>query len=91
MTERTIGGLDVFLPYVNDYVNTFTGKSITTQQWKDHLYAFFEKNGGPEKIKALDSIDWNASVYALGFVIVSDIFAGVVLWRGNIPTRRDGV
>ena len=53
----------MFLPYVNDYVNTFSGKSITTQQWKDHLYAFYEKNGGQEKVKLLDSIDWNASIY----------------------------
>ncbi|KAI0685545.1 peptidase family M1-domain-containing protein [Cytidiella melzeri] len=64
--ERTIGGLDVFLPYVNDYVNTFMGKSITTQQWKDHLYAFYEKHGGSEKVKLLDSIDWNAWFYGEG-------------------------
>jgi leukotriene-A4 hydrolase len=59
IAERTVGGLDVFLPYVRDYVDTFSGKSITTAQWKEHLYGFFEKNGGAEKIKALDSIDWN--------------------------------
>ena len=58
-SERTLGGLDVFLPYVNDYVNTFMGKSITTQQWKDHLYAYYQKHGGSEKIKLLDSIDWD--------------------------------
>ncbi|KAF9073998.1 peptidase family M1-domain-containing protein [Rhodocollybia butyracea] len=53
--ERTLGGLDVFLPYVRDYVSTFMGKSITTQEWKEHLYTYYEKNGGAEKIKALDS------------------------------------
>ncbi|KAG5651841.1 hypothetical protein H0H81_007217 [Sphagnurus paluster] len=58
--ERTLGGLDVFLPYVKDYVETFIGKSITTQQWKDHLYGYWTKHGGPDKVKALDSIDWNA-------------------------------
>lgn len=61
LPERTLGGLDVFLPYVKDYVNTYIGKSITTEQWKSHLYAYYERNGGPEKIKALDSIDWNVS------------------------------
>ncbi|KAK0431183.1 hypothetical protein EV421DRAFT_1854688 [Armillaria borealis] len=64
--ERTIGGLDVFLPYVSDYVNTFMGKSITTNEWKAHLYAYYEKHGGPEKIKALDSIDWDAWFYGEG-------------------------
>ncbi|GAW02760.1 leukotriene-a4 partial [Lentinula edodes] len=64
--ERTLGGLDVFLPYVRDYVSTFMGKSITTQQWKSHLYGYYERNGGAEKIKALDSIDWKAWFYGEG-------------------------
>ena len=59
-----MGGLDVFLPYIHDYANTFTGKSITTEQWKAHLYAYFEKNGGLEKIKALDSVEWNVRDFA---------------------------
>ncbi|KAI0089961.1 metalloprotease [Irpex rosettiformis] len=67
--ERTLGGLDVFLPYVNDYVNTFMGKSITTQEWKDHLYAYYNKHGGSEKIKLLDSIDWNAWFYGEGLLL----------------------
>ncbi|KAJ7591549.1 peptidase family M1-domain-containing protein [Mycena floridula] len=64
--EQTLGGLDVFLPYVRDYVKTYIGKSITTRQWKDHLYAYFEKNGGEQKVKALDSVDWNAWFYGEG-------------------------
>ncbi|TEB26297.1 leukotriene-A4 hydrolase [Coprinellus micaceus] len=64
--ERTVGGLDVFLPYIRDYVETFSGKSITTWQWKDHLYQYFEKHGGPEKVKSLDSIDWDAWFYGEG-------------------------
>ncbi|KAF9074017.1 hypothetical protein BDP27DRAFT_1359891 [Rhodocollybia butyracea] len=53
--ERTLGGLDVFLPYVRDYMSTFMGKGIMTQEWKEHLYTYYEKNGRAEKIKALDS------------------------------------
>ncbi|KAJ6459517.1 peptidase family M1-domain-containing protein [Mycena sanguinolenta] len=64
--EQTLGGLDVFLPYVKNYVQTFIGKSITTEQWKAHLYDFFSKNGGPEKIKLLDGVDWNAWFYGEG-------------------------
>lgn len=53
-----LGGLDIFLPYIKDYVKTFMGKSITTQQWKDHLYDYYHQHGGAEKIKLLDSVDW---------------------------------
>ncbi|KAJ7058795.1 peptidase family M1-domain-containing protein [Mycena amicta] len=63
--ERTLGGLDVFLPYVKDYVNTFIEKSITTQQWKDHIYGYYQKNS-PDKVKLLDTIDWNAWLYGEG-------------------------
>lgn len=60
--ERTLGGLDIFLPYVRDYVQTFQGQSITTEQWKDHLYAYWAKQGA-DKVKALDSVDWNVSCH----------------------------
>ncbi|KAK7041806.1 Leucyl aminopeptidase yscIV [Paramarasmius palmivorus] len=64
--ERTLGGLEVFLPFIRDYVDTFMGKSITTEQWKEHLYSYYRKNGGEEKVQALDSIDWNAWFYGEG-------------------------
>ncbi|KAL0950506.1 hypothetical protein HGRIS_007315 [Hohenbuehelia grisea] len=64
--ERTLGGLDVFLPYVRDYVNTFIGGNVTTEAWKEHLYGYFRKHGGEEKTKALDSVDWNAWFYGEG-------------------------
>ncbi len=62
--ERMLGGLDVFLPYIYDYVNTFIGKSITTEQWKKHLYAYFEKHGGEEKINALNRVKWDVRIAA---------------------------
>jgi leukotriene-A4 hydrolase len=58
-SEQTLGGLDVFLPYIRDYVSSFQGKSITTWDWKAHLYNYFERHGGPEKIDALNSVDWD--------------------------------
>ncbi|TRM61567.1 hypothetical protein BD626DRAFT_549145 [Schizophyllum amplum] len=64
--EQTVGGLDVFLPYIRDYVETFSGKSITTGQWKEHLYGWFMDHGGDEKIAALDSIDWDGWFYGEG-------------------------
>jgi leukotriene-A4 hydrolase len=64
-SENTLGGLDVFLPYIRDYVKTFQGKSITTWDWKAHLYAYFERHGGGEKLDALDSVDWDVSSHSL--------------------------
>ncbi|KAJ7075001.1 peptidase family M1-domain-containing protein [Mycena belliarum] len=64
--ERTLGGLEVFLPYVKEYVNAFIGKSITTEQWKAHLYEYYTRNWGPEKIALLDSVDWQAWLYGEG-------------------------
>ena len=56
--ERVLGGLDVFLPYIHDYVYTFTGKSITTDVWKAHLYKYFTEHGGDEKLEVLNSVQW---------------------------------
>ncbi|KAF8480769.1 leukotriene-A4 hydrolase [Russula ochroleuca] len=64
--EQTLGGLDVFLPYVRDYVSSFQGKSITTWDWKAHLFTYFENHGDPEKIDALNGVDWDAWFYGEG-------------------------
>ncbi len=75
--ERTLGGLDVFLPYIKDYVSTFMGKSIITDQWKDHLYGYYEKHGGAEMIKKLDSIDWDVGgSLSLRLVLISIVRHG---------------
>ncbi|KDQ17535.1 hypothetical protein BOTBODRAFT_172006 [Botryobasidium botryosum FD-172 SS1] len=71
--ERTLGGLEVFLPYVKDYVNTFRGKAIRTGDWKAHLFAYWRQNGGEEKIKLLDSVDWEAWFYGEGMDLPVDI------------------
>jgi leukotriene-A4 hydrolase len=57
--EQTLGGLQVFLPYVRDYVKTFSGKSIDTFQWKEHLYEYYRAHGGQEKIDALNTVNWD--------------------------------
>ncbi|OJA13479.1 hypothetical protein AZE42_04405 [Rhizopogon vesiculosus] len=67
--ERTLGGLDVFLPYVKDYVKTFMGKSITTEQWREHLFAYYTKYGGEDKVEALKSIDWDAWLFGTGVTL----------------------
>ncbi|QRV76953.1 leukotriene-A4 hydrolase [Ceratobasidium sp. AG-Ba] len=71
--ERKLGGLDVFLPYAQDYVNTFRGRSIRTGEWKEHLFSYFEKHGGEEKLKVLNSVDWQAWLYGEGLELPEKI------------------
>jgi hypothetical protein len=53
--------LDVFLPCIYDYVNTFTGKSITTEQWKEHLFGYYEKND-KSKVELLKTVDFDVGI-----------------------------
>jgi leukotriene-A4 hydrolase len=73
LLEQQLGGLDIFLPYVKDYVKTFIGKSITTLQWKEHLYAYWSVYGGKEKVEVLDQVDWNAWLYGEGQILPVNI------------------
>lgn len=57
--ERSLGGPEVFLPYVKDYVSTYIGKSINTFQWKDHLFSYFKQHNPSLVADVLDKIDWN--------------------------------
>ncbi|KAI1790494.1 metalloprotease [Ganoderma leucocontextum] len=79
--ERMLGGLDEFLPYIKEYATTFQGKSITTEDWKAHLYAYWEKHGGPEKIKALDSIKWDEWLYGVGLKLPVEMVYDTALAR----------
>ncbi|KAI0757548.1 metalloprotease [Daedaleopsis nitida] len=79
--ERMLGGLDEFMPYIRDYVSTFIGKSITTEQWKAHLYAYWEKHGGEEKIKALDSVKWDEWLYGEGLQLPVEMVYDTALAR----------
>lgn len=57
--ERTVGGLDVFLPYVQNYVKTYRNTSITTDVWKDHLFEYFTLNHGQDVVDKLQSVDFD--------------------------------
>ncbi|KAG8889516.1 hypothetical protein FRB98_003990 [Tulasnella sp. 332] len=64
--ERQLGGLDIFLPYIRDYVQTFRGKSIRTDDWKEHIFKYFEANGGKEKLDILNAVDYEAWLHGEG-------------------------
>jgi leukotriene-A4 hydrolase len=58
--ERLVGGVEVFVPYMKDYDRTFTGTSITTEQWRKHLFHYFGTlSNGKELVEKLNKLDWN--------------------------------
>ncbi|WFD34894.1 leukotriene-A4 hydrolase [Malassezia cuniculi] len=62
--ERVVGGLDVFLPYVRAYFFAFQGRSVTTEDWKNHLFAYYA--GSEEITERLKSIDFDAWLHGEG-------------------------
>ncbi|CAG8490803.1 8958_t:CDS:10 [Funneliformis mosseae] len=64
--QKVVGGPKFFEPYMKAYVEEFGGKAITTDDWKNFLYLYMEKNYGTEKKAALDQIDWNVWLHSPG-------------------------
>ena len=62
--ERVVGGLDVFAPYIQAYFSTFQGRSISTEEWKAHLLAYFATH--PTASQALQTVDWDAWLHGEG-------------------------
>lgn len=59
--ETLLGGPSEFEPFLYSYIDTYKYKSVTTWQWKDHLYQFFSN-----KKDILDSVDWDAWFHTPG-------------------------
>ncbi|GAA5829465.1 hypothetical protein JCM5353_001344 [Sporobolomyces roseus] len=63
--EKVVGGLEVFSPYHKDFVNTFAGHSIGTQDWLDHFWSYWSQF--PEKEKLLrEKVDFDAWLHGEG-------------------------
>lgn len=62
--ERVVGGLDVFIPYLKAYFHTFAGRSLCTEEWHEHLMAYFA--GNEKATKALKEVDWDAWLHGEG-------------------------
>ncbi|SCV69938.1 BQ2448_1332 [Microbotryum intermedium] len=43
LIERTVGGVEVFKPYLIAYVKRFDGLSISTQDWLDHFWDYWNQ------------------------------------------------
>lgn len=62
--EETVGGLDNFLPFIKSYFKTFYDRSVVTQDFLDHLYAFYA--GSPEITSKLKAVKWDAWLHGEG-------------------------
>ncbi|TKR70191.1 hypothetical protein L596_022243 [Steinernema carpocapsae] len=54
-------GIEEFDKYLRDYIQTFSRKSINSQDWKDHFMKFFA-----HKKEILDKIDFDLWMYSPG-------------------------
>ena len=70
--ENILGGPKVFEPYVKAHVENFSHKSITTSDFKDFLFKYFESN--PEKTNILSSVDWETWFHKPGMPIIDNNF-----------------
>ncbi|KAL0078408.1 peptidase family M1-domain-containing protein [Phycomyces blakesleeanus] len=57
--ESVVGGASVFEPYMKSHVQKYAHKSITTQDWKNHLFEYMLENNGQETVDKLNTIDFD--------------------------------
>lgn len=69
LIERTVGGKEVFDPFIPYYFNKFKYSSLDTYQFMDTLYAFFKDHKAQ-----LDQIDWELWLYKPGMPPVKPDF-----------------
>lgn len=62
--ERTVGGLDIFLPFIKSYFKTFYDRSVVTQDFLDHLFAYYSNSR--EITQKLKGIDWDRWLHGEG-------------------------
>jgi len=62
--ERTVGGLEIFLPFIQSHFKTFYDRSVTTEEWQQHLFDFYA--GNAEITKKLKAVDWQGWLHGEG-------------------------
>lgn len=67
--ETLLGGKSVFDPFIPYYFGKFKKQSLDTYQFRDTLYEFFS-----DKKAILDTVDWDAWLYAPGMPPVKPDF-----------------
>ncbi|RUS20447.1 peptidase family M1-domain-containing protein [Endogone sp. FLAS-F59071] len=64
--EKTVGGPEVFEPYMKAHVQRFASKSITTEEWQEYMFEFFETQYGDEVVNKLKTIDFESWLRGTG-------------------------
>ncbi|XP_023696274.1 leukotriene A-4 hydrolase [Paramormyrops kingsleyae] len=59
--EELLGGPEVFMGFIKSYIQLFAYSSISTDEWKDHLYTYFK-----DKVEILNKVDWNGWMHTPG-------------------------
>ncbi|CAO3637411.1 unnamed protein product [Cunninghamella blakesleeana] len=72
--EKVVGGPSIFEPFLKSYVQKYAGQSITTDDWKNYLFEYFEKTHGQEYVDKLNTIDWNTWINGAGMPPVDPQF-----------------
>ncbi len=65
--EDLFGGPEIFEPFLRSYLEKFKYQSLVTQDFKQFLYEYFNKDHSNE----LEKIDWDAWLYSEGMPPVS--------------------
>ncbi|ORY97412.1 hypothetical protein BCR43DRAFT_530580 [Syncephalastrum racemosum] len=72
--EKTVGGPEVFEPFMKAHVEKFASESVTTEQWKAFLYEFMEKHHGQAVVDKLNTIDFDLWINGTGMPPVDPEF-----------------
>uniref|UniRef100_A0A8C4WU63 Leukotriene A(4) hydrolase n=2 Tax=Eptatretus burgeri TaxID=7764 RepID=A0A8C4WU63_EPTBU len=59
--EQLLGGQEVFVGFVKSYIDKFAYQSVTSEDWKNHLYEYFK-----DKNHLLENVDWKGWFYSPG-------------------------
>lgn len=73
LLEGKVGGLEVWLPYVKAYVKRFSGLSITTQDWLNHFWAYWDDTNPSIAAKLRAEVDWNAWIHGEALDIPQEV------------------
>ncbi|GAA5989171.1 hypothetical protein JCM11641_002547 [Rhodosporidiobolus odoratus] len=96
--EKVVGGLEVFNPYQKDYIKTFAGKALTTKEWEEHFWGYW--NRYPEKAQMLkDQVDWDAWINGEGLELpikmeydtslATACYALATRWKSSRTSSKD--
>uniref|UniRef100_A0A3Q4N1E0 Leukotriene A4 hydrolase n=1 Tax=Neolamprologus brichardi TaxID=32507 RepID=A0A3Q4N1E0_NEOBR len=76
--EEQLGGPEVFMGFVKSYIQRFAYSSVTTEEWKNYLFAYFKDKVRNNWTLRQSYSDWREGTSAWQ-----------VLVRGQIVTRKD--